>query len=106
MGAFLENAQKILDVARQADAGGLKPSDLAFVVEASGQIRILADPGWSLAGLSAHYGASMSYRLRLDSNHLRVDGKSSGTVCQLSAERSGEFTRRWLSDRPTYLLTA
>jgi hypothetical protein len=79
---FLRQAEEILEVA----AGGAGAREVAILLGAPGGIRMMDPAGWSLAGLSAEFGATAVYRVERRGETLRVEGLSGSERCLLQRE--------------------
>ena len=82
MSAFLRQAEEILDVA----SGGAGPREVAIVLSASGGLRMMDPAGWTLAGMSAEFGATSVYRVERRGHTLRVEGLSGTERCLLQRD--------------------
>lgn len=81
MGAFNDNALRILDVAESAMESNLNPSVLTIVMGAEGGIRIIGESDWPLESLRLHYGAEMVYRVRQQGDAIRLEGRAGSRTC-------------------------
>ena len=87
MSAFLRQAEEILDVAM----GGDGPREVAIVLSPVGGFRMMDSAGWTLAGLSAEFGAKAVFRVERRGQTLRVEGLSGSERCLLQREARGGF---------------
>lgn len=85
MSQFLENAVSIFETAEAGSRDGAG-QDLAFLIDASGALRIVDGSGWSPEGLQAHYGASTVYQVSRTQAGLQVSGRGEGRTCVLRSE--------------------
>ena len=110
MDVFLENAQRIFDVARSD--GSAEPSDFALLIRPDGGLHFVMDsPCMSDSTLDAtaiHGGARIAYRVtRTQGGGVRVTGQNGHQACTLEQKSN----HRWggaeiLRDRPVYLMTS
>jgi hypothetical protein len=101
MDVFLENAQRIFDVA-QADVSG-EDSQFALLVHDDGGLHFIMESPVSIEGASAYGGARTAYRVTRSARGVRVEGRSGGKDCVIE-ERRG--FRNLLRDQPLYLITS
>lgn len=83
VGAFLENAAKLLDAAQCAVQSGNTPSHLTILLGCEGGIRMIADSDWPLDSLQAHHGSSMAYRVTEANEKIRVEGREGQRTCMV-----------------------
>jgi hypothetical protein len=74
--AFLDNAQRIFDVAGADDSNSF--DDFAIVIRPDGGLHFIMGSPVSLDGASAYAGAQSAYRVTRSPHGVRVDGKSYG----------------------------
>lgn len=101
MDTFLENAQRIFDVA-QADKSG-ESSQFALLVSDDGGLHFIMESMVSIEGAVAHVGARAAYRVTRTAAGTRVEGRSRAKDCMIE-ERRG--FRNLLSDQPLYVVTS
>src|ERR1019366_6975989 len=73
---FLDNAQRIFDVARADDSGTF--DEFAIVIRPDGGLHFIMESPVSVEGASAYAGAQTTYRVSRSPQGVRVDGKSFG----------------------------
>ncbi|HSM78963.1 MAG TPA: hypothetical protein VLT57_15100 [Bryobacteraceae bacterium] len=93
MSRFAEDALGLLETAEAARRLGGEAAETAILISERGGIRIVSEPGWSLDGLRAHYGARTAYRLSLHQGTIRVEGKEPGQACVLESESPARAAR-------------
>lgn len=93
MSRFAEDALGLLETAEAARRLGGEAAETAILISERGGIRIVSEPGWSLDGLRAHYGARTAYRLSLHHGTIRVEGKEPGQACVLESESPARAAR-------------
>ena len=93
MGAFWTDAEGIFETAREAAHSGSSDCDLAILMGAGGQIRILDAAGWALTGLLAEHGARSGYRITRKNGTLRVEGRSGSDTCLLRSDSPAKTAR-------------
>lgn len=103
---FLANAERIFETAASADGAELESSDLSILIGQDGAIHMLMDSDWPLHSLQALHGASAAYRVSHRGDQVRVEGKSRTGSCLLQSEAPSSIAKRFLADRPRYLLAA
>jgi hypothetical protein len=87
---FLENAQRIFDVAR-AD-NGAEYSDFALLVRPDGSLHIVMESAMNLDAVAAENGARTAYRVCRSRDGVRVSGQNATSRCELSSQLNS--TRR------------
>jgi hypothetical protein len=108
MDDFLENAQRIFDVA-QADADGLRadaidaPSQFALLVRDDGGLHFIMESPVSIEGASSCVGARTAYLVTRSAQGVRVEGRRGGKDCVIE-ERRG--FRNLLRDQPLYVIAS
>lgn len=105
MSLFLDNAQKILDVARAGDS--TENADFALLVRPDGGLHLIMESPLSLDAASVYTGASTAYRVVKSQNGIRVTGRSHDQNCVLEAtlpNRAVPFGL--LRDQPLYRMTS
>ena len=83
----------MLETAEAARRLGGEAAETAILISERGGIRIVSEPGWSLDGLRAHYGARTAYLLSLHHGTIRVEGKEPGQACVLESESPARAAR-------------
>jgi hypothetical protein len=106
---FLENAQRIFDVAR-ADSGA-ENSEFALLVRPDGSLHIVMESSMNLDAVAAENGARTAYRVCRSRDGVRVSGQNGTSRCELSCElssvRSGMPAKSaLLRDQPLYLIAS
>ena len=101
MSRFLDNAERILEVAQ---AAADEPQDLAIVIESRGGMRMLAAPDFPLEALLAQSGAAMAFRIKREAGNVRVEGRSANETCTLERRSPTRGARELLRDQPRYEL--
>ncbi|HWE49001.1 MAG TPA: hypothetical protein VG273_04405 [Bryobacteraceae bacterium] len=100
---FLDNAQRIFDVARADDSNTF--DEFAIVVRPDGGLHFIMGTPVSVEGASAYAGAQSTYRVTRSPNGVRVEGKtfgSDGFLQHCSVERR-DVRAELFRDRPLYL---
>jgi hypothetical protein len=102
---FLENAQRIFDVARQDSSA--ECTDFALLVRSDGSLHVIMESPLSLeASLEAvaiEAGARTAYHVSRSPRGVRVTGRDSRQHCVLEQRRvGGELLR----DQPLYSITS
>ncbi|MGD1072443.1 MAG: hypothetical protein ABSB15_20145 [Bryobacteraceae bacterium] len=101
MNTFLENAQRIFDVARQDSSA--EGSDFALLVRSDGSLHVIMESEWSLEAAAIDAGAQTAYHVSRSPRGVRVTGRDSAQHCVLETKRiGGELLR----DRPLYSITS
>ena len=104
MDAFLENAQRILDVAR-ADEGEAN-GDFALLIRPDGGLHFIMGSPVSLEGAAACNEARAAYHVSRSSAGVRVEGRTFGKSCVMNScvltERHP--VRQLLRDRISYCM--
>ena len=96
MGAFLDDAESILEAAEAAGESS-SPANLTILITPQGGIHMLSDSDWPLASLEAHHGARTAYRVSHSSGHLTVEGRCGNQRCRLESEHPQAVARRLLA---------
>jgi hypothetical protein len=79
---FLENAQRIFDVARSDD--GTEPNDFALLIRPDGGLHFVMESPLSLEAAAIHGGARTAYRVtKTSGGGVRVVGRSGNQECVL-----------------------
>ncbi len=81
MDTFLDNAQRILEVARSAEGNGAE--EFALVIRPDGGLHFLMESPVSIEAASAYAGAESTYRVVRSHTGIRVEGRSYGHRCSL-----------------------
>lgn len=100
MEAFLENAQRIFDVARADNSDAA--TEFALLVRDDGGLHFIMESPVSIEGASAYGGARTAYRVTRTAAGVRVQGRSGGKACVI--EERGSI-RNLLRDQPLYVVT-
>ena len=106
MDSFLENAQRIFDVARAASSED--PQDFALLVKPDGGLHFVMESPFSIEGASAWAGAQSAYRVTRSADGVRVQGQRAGQggnqdQCLLESRNT---RRELLRDQPRYCITS
>ena len=107
MDTFLDNAQRIFDVAR-ADTSA-ESSDFALLVRADGGLHMIMEPALSLEA-AVDCGAATAYRVTRSREGVRVAGRTLNRNCVLE-ERGAKnaaagFLAEILKDQPLYSISS
>lgn len=78
---FLDNAQRILDVAQAAGSNGNE--EFALIVGPDGGLHFIMESPVSLEAASVYAGARSAYRVTRSRTGIRVEGKTFGQQCVL-----------------------
>ena len=97
MGAFLDDAEAILQAAENAAFATSEPANMTILIGPQGGIHMLADSDWPLASLEAHHGARTLYRVNQGRGRVTVEGRSGSRRCHLEMEHSQAVARRLLA---------
>lgn len=90
MSSFLNNAERIFEVARQSS----EPEDLTIRLNPEGGIHVIAGSDYS-------YTSDTTYRIRRGQGMVEVQGNAGGHMCLL---RTAKAATEWMLDRPMYML--
>lgn len=106
MNSFLENAQRIFDVARAASSED--PQDFVLLVKPDGGLHFVMESPCSIEGAAAWVGAQSAYRVTRSGDGIRVQGQSAGgggkqDRCLLESRNT---RRDLLRDQPLYRITS
>lgn len=106
MDVFLENAQKIFDVATLDES--TEPNDFALLIRPDGGLHFVME-----SSLEAVTTAQVAYRVtKSGSGEVRVAGRDGDRECLLTQRasqkpaRAGRFTAELLRDQPLYWITS
>jgi hypothetical protein len=83
---FLANANSILQTAEDGMRAGHTPTDFVILLGGNGGIRMVADSDWSIEALQAEHGARTAYRVSMNAENIRVEGRENGRYCRLETE--------------------
>lgn len=97
MGAFLEDAEAILEAAEDAAGATPNPANLTILIGPEGGIHMLAESDWPLASLEAHHGARTLYRVSQARGQVTVEGRSGNRRCHLEMEHPQAVARGLLA---------
>jgi hypothetical protein len=81
---FFETAREIMETAESATSAGLAVSDVTIVVGQGGSLHFISDCDWPLASLARENSAEMVYRVKSDTDGVRVEGRAGSHFCQFS----------------------
>jgi len=106
MDSFLENAQRIFDVARAASSQA--PQDFALLIKPDGGLHFVMESPFSMEGAVAGAGAQTAYRVTRSTEGTRVQGLRAGKGgdserCLLETHN---IRRSLLRDQPLYCITS
>ena len=114
MDAFLENAQRIFDVARSD--GSTEPNDFALLIRPDGGLHLVMESPLSLEAAAIHGGARTAYRVtKTLRGGVRVTGRSGNRECVLEQRPPNaltttschrRFTAELLRDQPLYRISS
>jgi len=104
VGAFLEDAEAILNAAQCATEATSDAANFTILIGPDGGIHMLADSDWPLESLEAHHGAQMVYRVSQHKDTIRLEGKAGRRTCVLESEKLDTVARRLLPNLKRYLL--
>jgi len=113
--AFLENAQRIFDVARSDDSA--EPNDFALLIRPDGGLHFVMESPvgqeMTLESAAVHDGARIAYHVtRTTGGGVRVFGRSGNRECTLQQHAAGRresadrFTAELLRDQPLYRISS
>lgn len=102
MDAFLENAQRIFDVARAGVCEGAS-DEFALLIRPDGGLHFVMETLFSLEAAAVDAGAQSAYRVSRSRDGVCVHGRSAGRDCVL---RERSVAREILRDQPLYLITS
>ena len=104
MDSLIENARRILDVAREGDEDN---QDFALLIRPDGVLHFVMESPFSIEAAAIHAGAQSAFRITRSRDGVRVEGRSSGksTMEQcLLQERSPRS--QLLPDQALYRITS
>ncbi len=116
MDVFLENAQRIFDVARSDDS--TEPNDFALMIRPDGGLHFVMESSLesatALEAARIHGEARTAYRVtKTYGGGVRVAGRSGDLECVLEqrcganhAQRASRFTAELLRDQPLYRISS
>jgi hypothetical protein len=96
MSAFLEDAEKIFESAREVSGVDDSQADLAIIINRQGGIQLVEAAGWHIGSLEASYGARTVYRVTRGGGNVRVEGKSGSDTCLLESRSQAKIARQLL----------
>lgn len=102
MSRFVENAVKLMKAAESAAEAGHSPTDMAILISAQGNIRMVANSDWPLESLQRYHGSRTAYRVSKQNDKVRVDGREAGRTCTFESEDPNTAARLILGGFPTY----
>lgn len=110
MDAFLDNAQRIFEVARSDDSA--EPNDFALLIRLDGGLHFVMESPLSLEAAAIHGGARIAYRVtKTSGGGVRVAGRSESQECVLEQHSrayqnsASRFSAELLRDQPLYRIT-
>ena len=101
---FLENAQRIFDVARTDSGAG--STDFALLVRPDGSLHMVMESPMSLDAVAIDAGARAAYRVTRSREGVRVTGRDGEQKCVLEDGRGRHAGAGLLRDQPLYLITS
>lgn len=108
MDAFLENAQRIFDVARSDNS--TEPNDFALLIRPDGGLHFVMESPLSLDAVAIHGEARIAYRVTKSNGTVRVTGRSGNQECTLAQHATGSDSHRFsmelLRDQPLYRISS
>lgn len=93
MSRFLDNAERILDIAESIQTAGHCPSDWTILVDPRGGVQMVAGNDWPLESLRAERGAGMAYRVSRQRGAIRVEGRAGARTCLFEAGKPNGVAR-------------
>ncbi len=110
MDSFLENAQRIFDVARATSdvSSNAAPQDFALLIKPDGGLHFVMESPFSVECAAASVGAHSAYRVTRSTAGTRVQGMRAGKggdseQCVLETRN---ISRSLLRDQPLYSITS
>ena len=115
MNAFLENAQRLFDVARSDDS--TEPNDFALLIRPDGGLHFVMElpleAGTALDAAAIHGEARTAYRVtKTRDGGVRVAGRSGNQECVLEQhpcrrpDSASRFSAELLRDQPLYRISS
>ena len=104
MDSLIENARRILDVAREGDEDN---QDFALLIRPDGVLHFVMESPFSIEAAAIHAGAQSAFRITRSRDGVRVEGRRSGKstmeqcVLQERSQRS-----QLLPDQALYRITS
>jgi hypothetical protein len=98
--AFMQHAEEIFAAAQTA---GAEDCDLSILLHRDGGIHMIAGNDWQLESLRAHHGASEAFRVQRSPAGVRLEARSAGKSCTLSADSPARILAP-ACDFPRYLM--
>jgi len=102
--ALIDNAQRILDTAVEAERSGLDSSDWTIFVGPEGGLEMIAGSDTPLDSLTWSRGARMAWQLSHGRDGIRVDGRSPLRRCRLETKPPARAARMLLGSGCFYQL--
>ena len=93
MSRFVENAERILEVAESAGAAGYAVPEWTILFTPRGGIQMVADSDWPLESLQADRGARMAFRVSRQRGKVRVEGRAGARTCLFEAGKPNGAAR-------------
>jgi hypothetical protein len=81
MSRFWTDAMQVFETASAAPEGA--SPDLAVVIDGSGGLLIVMEPGWTPEALRAAYGGRAVYQVTRTAQQVRLEGRAPGMSCTL-----------------------
>jgi len=109
MDTFLENAQRIFDVARSTRAtvvnAGFSGSaeDFALLIRPDGGLHFIMEAPFSIEAAAIHTGAQAAFRVTHLREGIRVEGRNSSQTCVLEGRN---LQMQLLPNQPLYRITS
>jgi hypothetical protein len=101
---FLDNAQRIFDVARTG--GGAESSEFALLIRPDGGLHVIMEPPVTLEAAAIYAGASAAYHVSRSPGGVRVTGRACGQHCVLESGNNRRVGSELLRDQPLYRITS
>ncbi len=101
MNLFLDNAQRIFEVA-QADVSGVH-DQIAVMVRPDGGLHLVMETPFTLDAVASEAGAESAYLVTRSRDGVRVEGRRRGENCVIEKRNP---LHELLRDRPLYMMTS
>lgn len=103
MDTFLENAQRIFDVARTDSSS--ESSDFVLLVRPDGSLHVIMESTVNPDSAAIAHGAKTAYQVSRSRGAVKVSGRSGDNRCELSSGLPPrQSARALLRDQPLYVL--
>jgi hypothetical protein len=101
MDSFLENAQRIFEVA--ASASRDSSDDFALLIQPDGGLHFVMESPFSLEAAAVYTGATTAYRITRSGGGVRVEGRSAGRGCVVETR---DARKTLFPDQALYRITS